>query len=290
MTTSQHRPSKTAELVAAGRAVHNRYDQPVLLEDRYAIEFCGAFWKAIVLFPPLKWLVMKVVLRGIAPVIPTILVRAIYGEQQAEIAIRRGLTQYVIVGAGYDSFAMRRTDLTKSVIVFEVDQPATQDLKRRRMAKAGIAEPKEVRYIAADLNEVPLFDALIQNGFDPEKPAFFSWFGVTYYLPEKSIEELLQLMLHEAAPGSSIAFDYLAKLETTPEYVKDRYFKCKNFVAKRGEPWITAMDPNSLESDLLKAGFSQVDHVLPWELDNRFLAGHKNLSCPHFIGVCTATN
>ncbi len=290
MASSSQRPSKTAELVAAGRAVHYRYDRPVILEDPYAIELCGSFWKTVVLVPPLKWLMNDVVLRRVAPVIPTFLVRALYGEQQAELAIRRGVTQYVIIGAGYDSFAMRRTDLTRSTTVFEVDQAATQNLKRRRMAKAGIPEPEQVRYVAADLNQVPLMDALAPHGFDPLKPAFFSWFGVTYYLPRESVDELFSLVLHDMAPGSAIAFDYLAEFEATPEHARKIHLQCQKFVAKRGEPWITALNPNTLVSDLKESGFSHVDHVLPWELDDRFLSGQSGLTCPQFIGLCTASN
>jgi len=290
MASSTQGASKTAELVAAGRAIHNRYDRPVILEDPYAVEFCGPFWKTVVLFPPLKWLMHDVVLRRIVPVIPTLLVRALYCERQAELAIRRGVTQYVIIGAGYDSFAMRRTDLTGSVTVFEVDQEGTQELKRRRMAKAGIAEPERVRYVAADLNETPLVDALTPHGFDPEKPAFFSWLGVSYYLPRKSVEALFHLVSRDMASGSAIVFDYLAEFEATPDHARETHLRCMKFVAKKGEPWIMAFDPNTLATDLREAGFSHIDHVPPWKLDDRFLTGNSRLSCPQIIGLCTASN
>lgn len=143
-----------------------------------------------------------------APIAPLVVIRAAYGERQVATAVERGVNQYVIIGAGYDSFAMRRKDLMQSLAVYEIDTPASQAEKRRRMQKAGIAEPVGVRYVAADLSQVTIEAALAGSDFDPGQAAFFSCFGVTYYLTKDPIKEILDLVAHKLAPGSAIAFDY----------------------------------------------------------------------------------
>ena len=173
MASDTSKASKTAELVAAARAVHRRYDREVLLDDPFAVQLCGGFWRTVVNVPPLKRFIVDFVLPRVMPILPTIVIRAVYGERQAAAAMQRGVNQYVIIGAGYDSFAMRRNDLMTALAVYEVDTPATQSEKRRRMRKAGIAEPEGVRYIAADLSQETLEAALARSDFDAGKPAFF---------------------------------------------------------------------------------------------------------------------
>lgn len=288
-STLSKRPSKTAELVAAARAVHNLHDQPVLLDDPYAIQLCGRFWQTIANSSILTWMVRNIAMRRQVTLVHFIVIRALYGERQLEIAAQRGVQQYVIIGAGYDSFALRRQDLAKDMKIFELDMPATQAEKRRRMKKSGIPEPESVIYISSDLNEESLEDVLIRHGYDSSQPAFFSWFGVTYYLPSHTVEETLNLVSQRAAPGSSIAFDYICNIEEVPDAYKELRHFLGDFVARRGEPWISDMSPTHIESQLLNQGFTEIHHLPPNRVAPELVKDHPTITCPPILGLCTAT-
>ena len=290
MASDTNRASKTAELVAATRAVHKRYDDPVLLDDPFAVHLCGPFWRTVTNVPILKWLMVDIVLRRVAPIAPLIIIRAAYGERQVAAAVERGVSQYVIIGAGYDSFAMRQKNLMQSLAVYEIDTPASQTEKRRRMQKAGIAEPGGVRYIAADLSQVTLEAALAGSDFDPGQAAFFSCFGVTYYLANDSINDILDLVAHKLAPGSAIAFDYLVERSAAAEHAKDLHDKLKRFVARRGEPWLSEMNPAQIEDELLEGGFASVHHILPDNVKDEVAGGQSSLYVPPLFGLITASS
>ena len=283
------RPSKTAELVTAARAVHTRHDQPVLLHDPFAVQLCGRFWKTISNSSLLTWIIRNVVMRRQVTLIHFIVIRALYGERQLEQAVKRGVKQFVIIGAGYDSFAFRRPELAKQLKIYELDMPATQQEKRNRMKKAGIPEPESVFYVSSDLNSETLVDALIRHGFDPQKPAFFSWFGVTYYLPHSTVQETLSLVVNKTAPGSSIAFDYLCNIKEVPDKYQELHQFLGKFVSRRGEPWRSDMSPTHLELQIQEHGFSHINHLTPERVAPELVKEHSTITCPPIFGLCTAT-
>ena len=274
------RPSKTAELAAVIRALHLRRAAPALFTDDLAESMCGPFWKRVVSNGALSWLVVDVLLKRLAPVSPVVFTRARYGEDRAEISVQQGVDQYVIIGAGYETFAMRRKDLMARLTVFELDQPGTQETKRRRMREAGIPEPEGVRYVAADLNTESLHDALHRAGFDAARPALFSWFGVTYYLGKDAIRQTLQSIATRMAPGSSVMFDYLADSDSTPAAARDLRGRCADFVARRGEPWISSFNPGEVPAFLIETGYSNIENLEPDQVGPRYFSGHPDLEYP----------
>ena len=284
------RPSKTAELVAAVRALHLRRASPPLFVDDLAESMCGPFWRRVVSNRALTWLVVDVLLRRLAPITPVVFTRARYGEDHAEAAAEGGVTQYVIIGAGHETFAMRRSDLMTRLTVFELDQPGTQETKRRRMREAGIPEPEGVRYVAADLNTETLHGALDRVGFDASRPALCSWFGVTYYLGRDAIRETLRSIATRMAPGSSVMFDYLADVDSTPAASRDLRRRCADYVARRGEPWISSFNPGEVSALLAEAGYSAIEHLEPDQVGPRYSTGHPDLVYPPFFGLCHATS
>ena len=286
---SHLRPSKTAELAAAIRALHLRRASPPLFEDPLAATMLGPLWSRIVPSRVLAWLVVDVLLRRLAPVGPAVVVRARYGEDHAQAAVGRGVDQYVIVGAGYETFAMRRDDLMARLTVYELDQPGTQEMKRRRMREAGIPEPEGVRYVAADLNAETLHAALDRAGFDATRPALFSWFGVTYYLGEAAIRETLGSIATRMAPGSSVMFDYLADSTTQSASARDLRKRCADFVARRGEPWISSFSPGQMNALLADTGYSEIESLVPDQIGPRYPTGQPGLEFPPFFGLCHAS-
>lgn len=286
--TAQLRPSKTAELAAAIRALHSRRVSPPILEDNLARNMCGPFWRTVVSSDFLARLVVDGVLKKVSPVMPAIYTRAKFGEERLEKAIREGIAQYVIIGAGYETVAMRRTELAAKLSIYELDLQDTQSLKMKRMRSAGIPVPEQVRYIPTDLNSETVHDALGRSDFDDKRPAVFSWFGVTYYLGEDAIRKTLQTIVATMAPGSSVLFDYLADSDWTDPESRILQESCAEFVAKRGEPWLTSFHPEKIGSFLEDLGYDEVEHLEPKEIGVRYFSDHPQLTFPPFFGFCHA--
>lgn len=289
MTKTLSRPSKTAELVTAARAMHLRYDDPVLLEDPFAIHLCGNYWRTVANTPALYWFMKNIVLRRKTYMIHFLLIRIIYGEQQLKLAIKRGVKQYVIIGAGYDSFVFRNQELTKQIKVFELDLPTTQEEKFRRMAKAGLTPPESVNFVASDLNQEGINEALERSGFDVSQPAFFSWFGVTYYLPEQTVFDTLDLVANWGAPGSGITFDYLGDYDETAKDYQSLREELKRFVARKGEPWQSSMRPSTIVSQIQNRGLTKTHHLPPSQVKQEIVGDHKTVICPPILGLFTAS-
>ena len=282
------RPSKTADLAAAIRALHVRRSPSPVFDDNLAHAMCGPFWKSVVSSRLLSWLVVDVILGRLKPIVPTVYVRARYGEDCLEAAVGRGISQYVIVGAGYETFAARRKDLMARLAVYELDQGGTQEMKRRRMREAGIATPDGVRYVAADLNAETLHDALGRTDFDFARPALFSWFGVTFYLDRDAIRRTLESIAAKMAPGSAVMFDYLANAECTPTDVRELRQGCAEFVARRGEPWVSSFDPAEIPGFLAELGYAAIENLEPDMIGPRYRSRHPDLIYPPVIGFCHA--
>ena len=285
-SVSSGAPSKTAQIVAAVRAdVYKYHDAPVYKDD-LAIHFTGPFWRSVLANRILRNIVVNGFLAKVFPTSPSVVLRAVFGEEQIEQAMAAGIDQYVILGAGYDTFAMRRPDLLDSLTIYELDQAATQLEKFRRMAKGGIPKPRNTHYIAADLSKEDLFEVLVNAGLDPARPAVFSWFGVTYYLTPDAVTKTLKTISNRMAAGSYVLFDYLADLESTPPNWRVIQEKSAAFVAKRDEPWLTSFDPAQLPAYLEEQGYNNIDHLAPQEITGRYLVGRTDIAYPEFIGFC----
>ena len=288
--TKNMRPSKTAELVAAARAEHLRNALSPIFEDHLAISMCGPFWRTVLSSRLLSRIVNDGLLRNVRPIVPVILTRARFGEECVEAAIRNGLEQYVIVGAGHETFAMRRTDLMKRLDVYELDLAPTQELKLRRMREAGIRKPDGVRYVQCDLNAESLHEVLDRAGFDEKRPAMFSWFGVTYYLEIDAIRATLAGIASRMAPGSTVLFDYLADPAWIPAGSQRLYQRCADFVARRGEPWLSSFNPTELPGILADLGYEDIENIEPDRVGERYSSQHPDIDYPPIMGLCRAGN
>ena len=278
-------PSKTAEMVAAVRALHRRREKQPLFDDPYALAMCGNFWRRVVSNNFLSYLVVNNLMAIISRIMPLVYTRARFGEDLLEASIKEGLDQYVILGAGYDTFSVRRPDLMEKLTLYELDQPATQQLKRERMKAAGLVEPMNVCYVASNLNQEKLHEALARANFDSTRPALFSWFGVTYYLEMESIKETLNSISSHMAPGSAVMFDYLADPKLTPYGFIRIQEETANFVARTGEPWLSSFIPDELPDFLSDLGYETANHLKPAEVGPRYLSESHDIPYPAFIGL-----
>lgn len=269
--------SRTAELAAVSRARHLlRHHEPHIFEDPFAIHLVGDRWRKILTSRLLDGLLSKVLVRRLMPITTQHLTRARFAEDALEKAFRNGVTQYVILGAGFDTFAFRRPDL--DLTVFEVDLAATTRLKRERLAAANLKIPERLNLVPFDFEKDDLRDALTAAGFDPGAPSFFNWMGVTYYLTRASILENLDRMARIASPGSELVFDYLIADECVPPEDRDLFARMMAFVEKRGEPMISRFDPARV-GDVLDPGnvWEIVRNDSPADHHRRYLEGRTDV-------------
>ena len=265
------RGSRTAEIVAVSRARHLlRHGGPRVFEDRYAIHFVGRRWHRVIGSRLLDALFAKVLVRKLMPITTQHLTRARFAEECLEEAVRRGVTQYVILGSGFDSFAFRRPDL--GLTVFEVDLAATMELKRERMAAAGMAPPDSLRFVPIDFEKDDLRSALVGAGLDTDTASFFNWMGVSYYLTESAILANLDRMAGIGGPGAEVVLDYLVADECVPAEDRALFDAMMKFVGKRGEPMISRFDPASAAAVLNPRGlWDVVRNESPAEHRRRYL-------------------
>lgn len=280
-------PSRTAELAAAVRAGEYLYNPKPLYRDGLAVHFAGG-WRKVLASRVMFWLVRKVIMARVARTSPEIVVRAVFCEEHVAHAMEAGVRQYVLLGAGYDTFSLRRADLLDTLRVYELDLAATQQEKFRRMRPAGLEKPRNTRYVETDLSRETVADALSRSDFDFAAPAVFSWFGVTYYLTHADIEKTLREIAGRAAPGSYVMFDYQSEAECTPPEWRNVHERTVAFVAKRGEPWLSAFHPDRIASQLQELGYTDIDHVAPAHINERFPPSQKDRSCPPFLGLIRA--
>lgn len=286
--TREGEPSKTAEVVAAVRALHTVTCPNPVFEDPLAVHFAGPQWRMVIRNPFLRWVTVKKVLARSAAIMPFILLRARFGEDQLPRAMAHGIKQYVILGAGYDTFALRHDDLLDQITVYEVDHPATQTEKLQRMEEARLPHPRNTRYVSADLETESLLDALDTAGFRLDQPAVVAWFGVTCYLTRQAIEGVLSTVSQSMAPGSSVMFDYLAQVTAVDPTWKAVYVSAGRFTATRGEPWISSFNPAQMPSYLEQMGFSEVLHLAPDQVEEELLPEGADLIVPAIMGLCRA--
>ena len=139
---------------------------------------------------------------------PSPLCRAAYTEKSLKTAVPTGTKQYVILGAGMDTFAFRGPEFLAKYRVFEVDHLLTQADKLERITRAGWTVPDNLTFVPVDFTKDSLAERLIAAGFDPSVKSFFSWLGVTYYRSAEAIDTMLSALSTLCADGSSLVFDY----------------------------------------------------------------------------------
>lgn len=262
-------PRPTALKVAQLRAVHQVLDFPLVFEDPLAMKILGKAEEETLRNNP--WRHNDSLYKGLRT---SVVVRSRLTEDEWDRSYRDGLRQYVILGAGLDTFAYRNGH-KEGIRIFEVDLPTTQQWKRDCLYAAGIEVPSTLTFVATDFETLTLKQALEQAGFKHDRPAFFSWLGVTIYL---NMDAILQTLRYIAAliPGSAVVFDY----GVVPDLLSPRERKAMDIlsktVAEQGEPWKTFFIPASLTELLHSLHFTNVEDFGPELLNDRYLSGRMD--------------
>jgi methyltransferase (TIGR00027 family) len=253
------------------RAAHQILDDPKIFNDPLALRVLG-LENVVGQDPTQPWLEETPLSRVLRS---SLAARSRYAEDQLHAAIKQGIDQYVVLGAGLDTFAYRNPYPQDVLHVFEVDHPRTQGWKRTRLEEAGIPIPKTVTFAPVNFETQTLEDGLRRAGFDTSKASFFSWLGVTMYLTSAAINATLRFVI-TMPTGSGIVFDYLILPSLLDPRARMVFESLAHRVALAGEPFQTFFDPSFLKITLQAMGFGQIEDMAPEEMDARYFRGRRD--------------
>jgi methyltransferase (TIGR00027 family) len=199
--------------------------------------------------------------------------RSRYAEDQLALAFQKGVRQYVVLGAGLDTFAYRNPH--RGLRVFEIDHPATQALKRERLQAESIAIPESVIFVPVDFEKQTLARQLEPPPFEPGAPAFFSWLGVTPYLTRDACLGTFAYLGKRPA-GSGVTFDFA--LDRALLNMKQRLalYALSKRVALAGEPFRLFFFPDKLAQELRQLGFQRIEVLDGPQINARYFAGRRD--------------
>lgn len=261
----------TAEGAALGRASHALHAEHPVLDDSWAIELLGPASRAIARDPGHDARVREATGIDFRPILAVGIGSLRYAEDEVERMVARGIDQYAILGAGFDTFALRRTDLAGRLRVFEVDFPDVQALKRARIEQA-TARPAQIpTFVPVDFEKTTVSDALAGTGFDFARPSVWSWMNTIPYLTVGATEATLADVRTCMAIGSRLVLNYHADVPLTD--AQRNFLRSVEKVATQGgEPWLSRWLPERFEAALLEQGFRIVEHATEADLATRYFA------------------
>jgi methyltransferase (TIGR00027 family) len=253
------------------RAAHQIMDDPKVFHDPLALRILGVEKMSAPQSDP-AWLEQTPLSCALRAFLAA---RSRCAEDELHIAIKRGVHQYVVLGAGLDTFAYRHPYPEDVLHVFEVDHPDTQIWKRTRLKEAGIPIPRTLTFAPVDFETQTLEDGLRRAGFDTGKCTFFSWLGVTPYLTSSAVTATLRFVASMPV-GSGIVFDYTISPSLLNPTARQAFDSLAHRVALAGEPFRTFFDPSLLKSNLRAMGFGQIEDIEPGELNARYFQGRPD--------------
>ncbi len=263
MTTGT--PDHTAVRVALWRALHVALDPPPhVLEDVVGLKLVapGEGWRTRPDMDPSRSSRSRA----------SIVARARFVEDLLE---HSGAVQYVLLGAGLDTFAQRRPELASRLQLFEVERPDTQAWKRARLMELGFGVPEWLHLVPVDFEKQSWWDELVRGGFEVSRPAVISSLGVAMYLTKEANAATLRQMAR-LAPGSTFVMSFMLPLELLEAAERPGIEAAARGAAAAGTPFLSYFAPAELLALGRQAGFSEVEHVSSAELTNRYFAGRTD--------------
>jgi methyltransferase (TIGR00027 family) len=259
--------SRTARRVAIRRAAHQLLDHPRVLDDPLALRIIGSEAEQALRSDPKEDHSFSRAFRAFMAA------RSRYAEDELAQAVAQGVRQFVVLGAGLDTFAYRNP--YPELRVFEVDHPATQAWKREQLREASIAVPPSLTFVPIDFERQTLADGLEQSGFDVNAAAFFSWLGVTPYLTREACMTTLSFIAKMAA-GSGVVFDFAVDPALLNAGQRQALDALSQRVARYGEPFQLFFDPGKLQDELKGMGFQRTEFLQGKELNERYFKDRKD--------------
>ncbi len=262
-------PDSTAVRVALWRAMHVQIDAPPhLLEDEIGLKLVAPddSWRRRPDMDPHATSLFRA----------SIVARARFIEDLVMEQVDRGVNQYVILGAGLDSFAQRRSEIASSLKVFEVDQPGPQSWKRQRLMKLGFGIPEWLRLVPVDFEAGgSWWEKLSKAGFDVSQPAVVASTGVTMYLTKDAIATTLR-QIATLNPGSTLAMTFILPLEFAEPEERAAHEAAQKGARASGTPFVSFFTPPEMLTLARDSGFKQVQHVPAATLSQRYFANRTD--------------
>jgi methyltransferase (TIGR00027 family) len=223
-----------------------------------------------------NWLVFSRAFRKLKPLVAQVLVRSRFAEDALASAMGRGINQYVIVGAGLDSYGLRHPDPAGQLRIFEVDHPDTQRAKRQRLGLLGIALPAHLEFVAIDFELQELSEAMKGSSHRRDTPAFYSWLGTTHYLTPQATLATLRSIARCSAPGSEVVLDYSVPLSLIDPHKLPDLLRLEKRTRRIGEPLIGNLDPVQLHADVAQLGYEIVEDLAAPEQTRRYFSNRTD--------------
>ena len=269
-------PESSAVRVALWRAIHAQLDSPPhVLDDEIGLQLVAPDdgWRDRPDMDPLGTRVARA----------SIVVRARFIEDLVAERLDQGVRQYVILGAGLDTFAQRRPDIASRLRVFEVDQPGPQAWKRERLIELGFGIPEWLRLVPVDFETGESWlDRLADAGFDADQPATVASAGVAMYLTKEANATTLRQIAGALAPGSTLAMTFMPPFELIDEENRPGLEAAERGARAAGTPFLSFFTPAEMVALARDAGFRDAQHVPAAMLNERYFAGRTD-------GLRTAT-
>jgi len=267
-TNDEHavQPDSSAVRTALWRALHVQVDAPPhLIEDEVGLALVD---------PPPGWRDRgDMHPLGTAPYRAAIVARTRYVE---DLLVDEGVGQYVLLGAGLDTFAQRHPELAARVVVFEVDQPGPQAWKRQRLDAVGGGVPDNLRLVPVDFEaDDDWWQALLDAGLDPHSPAIVSSSGVSMYITKAATVDHLR-RLAQLAPGSTVVMTFMLPFDLLDPADRPGLEGAARGAQASGTPWISFFTPDEIVDLAREAGFTSARYLATDELANRYLAGRSD--------------
>ncbi|GIO00408.1 S-adenosyl-L-methionine-dependent methyltransferase [Brevibacillus halotolerans] len=276
--------SLTALISAFGRAYHSQFDSPKIFNDYIAKDLISQkefndikenMVQGIHFFNKdiaqkckenteeiLKWITQ-------VQLSPTPLARSAYCEKVLLHEVTLGLKQYVILGAGLDTFSFRHPELEDSLEIFEIDHPVTQEFKKKRLDQSNLKIPNNLHFVSMDFTKKFSYQELVNEGFDNKK-TFFSLLGVTYYLTKEEISDLIAHLFTKVPSGSSIVFDYADENLFKEKGISNRVENMVKMASASGEPMKSCFSYFEIEKILEESGLLIYEHLSPTKMNELY--------------------
>jgi len=261
-------PDSTAVRVALWRALHVKVDSPPhMFEDEVGVKLAA---------PDDGWQSRPDMSPFTRPFRASIVARARFIEDLVVEQADRGVGQYVILGAGLDTFAQRRPEVASRLIVFEIDRPGAQEWKRQRLVELGLGVPSFLRLVPVDFESGDnWFERLAASGFDSRRSAVVASTGVSMYLTRDANMATLR-QIASLAPGSTLVMSFLLPIELTDPEVRPGIERAVAGAQASGTPFISFFTPTEMLTLARDAGFREVQHVSAAKLAQRYFTGRTD--------------
>ena len=264
--------SRTAEAAAALRANHFKNTVSPVFSDPYAFELTSRSWKKLLSSPLLVKVMNSAVLnRTLGLLTGQVVGRSRYAEDLLDQAIQSNIQQYVLVGAGLDSFVLRESHHYPTLKIFEVDHPDTQAAKQAKLKKLGDI-PSTVEFVAINFEKESISEALTRSLYERSAPAFFSWLGTTHYLNPQTTLQTLKSIAEFSANASEVVLDYSTDFQELTGIERLGSMGVAQFTHLLKEPLLGQFKPTDLHHAVEQMGFEVVEDLSGEAITERYFS------------------